>query len=121
MVWNIDTSLVDAWIGGLDNETKALILSTLIVLEYEGPSLGRPLVDRIRGSRYHNMKELRPGSIGRTEIRILFVFDPYQQAILLVGGDKTKLWNKWYRKNIPLADKLYTQHLESKKGSEHGH
>lgn len=25
-----------------------------------GPSLGRPLVDRIHGSRFHNMKELRP-------------------------------------------------------------
>jgi hypothetical protein len=30
----------------------------------EGPSLGRPLVDRIKGSALHNLKELRPGSTG---------------------------------------------------------
>ena len=30
----------------------------------DGPSLGRPLVDRIAGSRLHNLKELRPGSSG---------------------------------------------------------
>jgi len=34
------------------------------------------------------MKELRPGSAGKSEIRILFVFDPNRQAIMLVGGDK---------------------------------
>jgi DNA-binding XRE family transcriptional regulator len=30
----------------------------------EGPSLGRPLVDRIKGATLHNPKELRPGSAG---------------------------------------------------------
>jgi len=35
------------------------------------------------------MKELRPGSTGRTEIRVLFAFDMERQAILLVGGDKS--------------------------------
>lgn len=39
-------------------------------------TLGRPLVDTIKGSRHKNMKELRPGSAGRSEIRILFAFDP---------------------------------------------
>ncbi|WP_242670577.1 type II toxin-antitoxin system RelE/ParE family toxin [Bifidobacterium longum] len=34
------------------------------------------------------MKELRPGSTGRSEVRILFVFDPERKAVLLVGGDK---------------------------------
>jgi len=29
-------------------------------LAAEGPALGRPLADRVKGSRYHNMKELRP-------------------------------------------------------------
>jgi hypothetical protein len=32
------------------------------------------------------MKELRPGSTGRTEVRVLFAFDPKRRAILLVGG-----------------------------------
>jgi hypothetical protein len=36
-----------------------------------GPELGRPLADRVRHSRLSNLKELRPGSAGRSEIRIL--------------------------------------------------
>lgn len=30
----------------------------------EGPCLGRSLVDRIKGSHLHNLKELRPASAG---------------------------------------------------------
>ncbi|MFI6760546.1 hypothetical protein ACIBF5_15560 [Micromonospora sp. NPDC050417] len=29
------------------------------------------------------MKELRPGSTGSSEVRILFVFDPVRRAVLL--------------------------------------
>lgn len=53
-----------------------------------GPGFGRPLVGRLEGSQVHNLKKLRPGSPGRSEIRIIFVFDPWRSAILLVGGDK---------------------------------
>jgi len=56
------------------------------VLRDHGPALGRPLVDSVKGSRHKNMKELRPGSTGRTEVRVLFAFDPKRRAILLVGG-----------------------------------
>jgi hypothetical protein len=80
-------------------------------LEAEGPGLGRPLVDTIKGSPVQNMKELRPGSRGRSEIRILFVFDPARQAVLLVAGDKAGNWTGWYRENIPLAARRYTAWL----------
>jgi len=33
-----------------------------------------------------SLKELRPGSRERSEVRILFVFDPWRSAILLVAG-----------------------------------
>jgi len=42
------------------------------LLETEGPALGRPTVDRVKGSTFHSMKELRPAG---TSIRILFIFD----------------------------------------------
>jgi hypothetical protein len=29
------------------------------LVEQHGPTLGRPVVDSIKGSRHHNMKELR--------------------------------------------------------------
>ena len=82
------------------------------VLRTEGPTLGRPLVDTITGSRHSNMKELRPGSTGRTEIRVLFAFDLERRAILLVGGDKSDDWSGWYQKNIPVAHDRFDEHQE---------
>ena len=35
-----------------------------------------------------------PGSRGRSEVRILFVFDPWRSAILLVAGDKAGSWDR---------------------------
>lgn len=82
----------------------------MAALREEGPTLGRPLVDRIQGSRIHHLKELRPGSGGRSEIRVLFAFDPARSALLLLGGDKAGNWKRWYRENIPLAEQLYLQY-----------
>jgi hypothetical protein len=70
------------------------------------------------GSKYHNMKELRPASAGMTEIRILFAFDPRREAIFLVGGDKSGNWEGWYRKAIPLADERFTEHLMALEAAE---
>ena len=72
--------------------------------------LGRPLVDTVTSSRHANMKELRPGSTGRTEIRVLFAFDRQRKAILLLGGDKSRDWRGWYRTNIAVADDLFDEH-----------
>lgn len=54
----------------LPQPDKEALLAASRVLESEGPTLGRPLVDTVVGSRHANMKELRPGSTGRTEIRV---------------------------------------------------
>jgi hypothetical protein len=61
-----------------------------------------------------NLKELRPGSRGRSEVRILFVFDPWRSAILLVAGDKAGSWNKWYARMIPRAEQLCEIYLEER-------
>ena len=55
------------------------------------------------------MRELRIQHSG-DPIRILYAFDPRRCAILLIGGNKTGK-NSWYEKMIPLADKLYDEHL----------
>ena len=54
----------------------------------------------------------RRGSRGRSEIRVLFAFDPERRAILLVAGDKAGNWTTWYTKNIPIADARYAEHLK---------
>lgn len=40
-------------------------------------------MDRLKGSRIHHLKELRPGSRGRSGIRIICAFDPTRSALLL--------------------------------------
>jgi hypothetical protein len=95
-----------------DRETAALIGQALQhVINGRGPDEGRPLVDRIKGSRLHNLKELRPASTGGTEVRILFLFDPARQMLLLVAGDKSGNWQRWYDAAIPLAEARYAEHL----------
>ncbi|MFE0459240.1 type II toxin-antitoxin system RelE/ParE family toxin [Kitasatospora sp. NPDC058965] len=106
---------VDAWFVRLSKDEPEIadqVAAAIDKLQEEGPTLGRPLVDRIKKSRHHNMKELRPRTGGETEIRILFVFDPAREAILLVAGDKTGAWNKWYDENIPVADARFDRHLK---------
>ena len=56
------------------------------------------------------MRELRTQHDGRP-FRILYAFDPRRSAILLIGGDKTGN-ARWYDVHIPIADKLYDEHLE---------
>jgi hypothetical protein len=90
-----------------DLNSAIQVAQAVAAVREEGPMLGRPLVDRIQGSRVHHLKELRPGSAGRSEIRILFAFDPARSALLLLGGDEAGNWQRWYRENIPLAEQLY--------------
>ena len=109
MSWDIYfTAYAEQWILELSDTDYEAIMAAVELLEERGPSLGRPAVDRIEGSRHHNMKELR--SFGG-HLRALFCFDAKRRAIVLVGGDKRDDWTGWYERNIPLADDLYDEHL----------
>jgi hypothetical protein len=101
------------WANNLGQNDAEALLAAVRVLRDQGPSLGRPLVDTIRGSRHKNMKELRPGSTGRSEVRVLFAFDKIRHAILLVGGDKSGDWSGWYDVNIPIADDRFDEHQKA--------
>jgi hypothetical protein len=100
----------EAWADLLEQADAEALLAAIHVLRDVGPALGRPLVDTVEASRHANMKELRPGSTGRTEIRVLFAFDAERKAILLVGGDKSADWIGWYKRNIPVADDRFDEH-----------
>ena len=100
----------EAWAHNLDQPDEEALLAAIRVLRDQGPNLGRPLVDTIESSRHRNMKELRPGSTGRTEVRVLFAFDRVRRAIFLVGGDKSSDWTGWYRDNMPIADQRFDEH-----------
>jgi len=115
------TDEVNDWLDYLlenDADSHRQVVSAVEALADAGPNLGRPLVDRIKASSLHNLKELRPGSSGRSEIRILFMFDPWRSAILLVAGDKAGNWSAWYRQAIPRAEELYAIYLKERTEEE---
>jgi hypothetical protein len=116
VAWQVKvTEEYAAWFTALikdDLGSATQVAQAVAALREEGPALGRPLVDRIKGSQLHHLKELRPGSSGRTEIRVIFAFDPTRSALLLLGGDKAGNWQRWYRENIPLAEQLYLDYTE---------
>ena len=113
MAWEIEyTDEFEAWWGRLSEADQDATAEAVEKLEELGPALGRPWVDTLKGSRHHNMKELRPR---RGNIRVLFAFNPLRTAILLIGGDKTDRWAEWYVEMIPVADDLYDVHLEELK------
>ena len=115
MAWTIILlSEVRAWYDALtesDPDTADSVASAIDLLEERGPQLGRPLVDTLEGTTLPNLKELRPGSTGRSELRILFVFDPERQAVLLTAGNKSGQWKAWYEEHIPLAERRYAAWL----------
>lgn len=108
-MWEVkNTDQFDDWIDGLTEDEQEQVVAAVEELRLGGPALRRPLVGPIQTSRHRNMKELIPPS---SNIRILFAFNPRREAILLVGGDKTNAWDRWYRRNVPIADDLYDRHL----------
>lgn len=96
----------------LQGAVRIELLAHAEMLEFYGPSLGRPYADTLKGSKHSNMKELRFNAGGGVW-RLAYAFDPQRQAILLVAGDKKGVNEKrFYKKLIAVADKRYTQHLE---------
>ncbi|MFC7545502.1 type II toxin-antitoxin system RelE/ParE family toxin [Plantactinospora sp. GCM10030261] len=105
---------VETWFLDLcrsDPVSADLVVEAIDLLAEHGPALGRPLVDRLKSSAFHHMKELRPGSTGATEVRMIFAFDPAREAVFLIAGDKSGRWQSWYRTAIPLADARFEEHL----------
>lgn len=115
-MWSVDVTLVETWLLDLDDNSYEQVTAALELLREHGPQLGRPIVDTVNRSRHRNMKELRPGSSGRSELRLLFAFDPRRRAIVLVAGDKAGDWQRWYKNNIAVADDLFDAHLHALRG-----
>ena len=56
------------------------------------------------------MRELRIQHQGQP-YRVLYVFDPRRMALLILGGEKAGD-DRWYERNVPLADQIYDRFLE---------
>jgi hypothetical protein len=111
------TRQVRDWLHALrsgDPVTRRLVAEAIDRLLDDGPALGRPLADRVSGSRLHNLKERRPGSSGTTEVRILFILRPGTQRGAAGRGDKSGRWEQWYRDAIPAAEAAYEAYLKGR-------
>ena len=104
------------WLDAQEEDLQDEALAHLEMLKQFGPTLGRPHVDTLKNTKLPNLKELRLSYKG-APIRILFAFDPKQQGVIILGGDKTGD-KRWYKTSIPIAEKLYTKHLKKQKKEE---
>jgi hypothetical protein len=107
----ITTDLFNEWLEQQDEATQEKVLAALVVLQQQGPSLGRPLVDTVYDSKFTNMKELRVQHRGKP-LRAFFAFDPLRQAIVLCIGDKSNK-KRFYKEMLDIADEQYELHLST--------
>lgn len=103
------TDEFEEWWNELDEGEQATVDAYVRMLEEFGVGLGHPYSSDLRGSKHSQMRELRPQYRGKP-YRILYAFDPRRMALLLIGGDKTGN-NRWYEEYVPIADRLYAEHL----------
>jgi hypothetical protein len=100
----------------LPEAVQDALVEAALVLQAIGPTLGRPQVDTLAGSKHRNMKELRFDADDGVW-RVAFAFDPKRRAILLVAGDKSGVAQKrFYKGLIAKADARFTEHLDTLKG-----
>lgn len=87
------------------------VRASVKLLEDFGPELPFPHSSGVTTSRHSKMRELRIQHAGQP-YRALYVFDPRRCAILLIGAKKTGN-DRWYEKYVPIADRLYDEHIET--------
>lgn len=111
MRWEVEyTDEFEMWWDRLSESEQDDVQVSVMLLGDAGPYLGFPHTSDIKGSRHGNLRELRVQHAGRP-YRVLYAFDPRRCAILLIGGDKTGQ-DRWYQEHVPLAERLYDEHLE---------
>ena len=95
--------------GGLTEAERISVERVVLLLEDRGPHLPFPYSSGVIGSGHSAMRELRVQHQGQP-YRVLYIFDPRRVPLLLLGGDKTGD-DRWYQKNVPLADQIYDNYL----------
>lgn len=111
--WLEGTNELRNWYHGQPEDLRDKLDAAIELLAEHGPMLGRPHAETITAvpgykTRHSNLKELRVTYRGDA-YRVFFAFDPRRIAILLLGDRKPN--EKWYKQAVPLAEKLYDEHL----------
>ena len=112
MTWEIEyTDEFEAWWNSLSEGEQESVAAYVRLLETRGTSLPFPHSSGITGSRHSHMRELRVQHQG-SPYRVLYAFDPRRVALLLIGGNKIGN-DRWYTEYVPIADRLYDEHLQT--------
>jgi len=110
MSWNVEyTDEFGTWWATLSETEQEDISAVAQLLTEHGPDLPFPYSSGVASSKHGHMREMRVQSGGRP-IRIFYAFNPMRTAILLIGGNKTGD-KRFYKKMIPIADRLYDEHI----------
>ncbi|EPJ78968.1 hypothetical protein CFII64_21580 [Pseudomonas sp. CFII64] len=110
MNWEIEyTDEFGSWWECLRTNEQSSVEASVRLLGQFGPALRFPHCSAIKGARHGNLRELRIQHGGRP-FRILYAFDPRRCVLLLIGGDRTG-HNRWYIEYVPMAERLYDEHL----------
>lgn len=111
MTWIVEfTDEFEGWWTELDETVQDAIDRVVGVLEQRGPTVPFPHSSDVQGSQHGNMRGLRV-QVGGDPYRVFCAFDPRRMAILLIGGCKTGD-DRFYERMIPIADRVYDEHLE---------
>ncbi|MDO8954619.1 MAG: type II toxin-antitoxin system RelE/ParE family toxin [Gammaproteobacteria bacterium] len=97
------------WWDNLTEDERISITASVGLLQHLGHQLKYPHSSDVKGSKHGHMRELRVQHQGKP-YRILYAFDPRRVSILLIGGSKVGN-DRWYKTMIPLAERLYDEHL----------
>ena len=108
MIEVLGTDEFEQWFLDLNEADSMAVARVVGLLEAKGTALGYPYTSAITTSRYP-LRELRIQSGGRP-LRVFYAFDPWRQAVLLLGGDKTGD-NRFYVRMIPRAEAIWEQYL----------
>lgn len=121
MHWEVEfTNEFGEWWETLDADEQDSIDLVVGLLEAKGPQLGFPYTSDVKTSKHSHMRELRVQHRG-VPYRVLYAFDPRRVALLLIGGSKSGD-ERWYERMVPVADRLYNEHLDelTEEGWSHG-
>jgi hypothetical protein len=107
----VGTPEFEAWAKSLSVSHRRAIARYVGLLEEFGYTLGFPYSSDIKGTSLP-MRELRVKASGAA-LRVLYIFDPERNAVLLMGGDKSGD-RRFYERMIKKVEAIYAQYLKTR-------
>lgn len=100
------------WYAALDDSQRGPVIDAIDYLRKKGLAVEFPKSSKILGTDYP-LRELRIQVKGRP-FRVIYAFDPWRSAVLLLGGDKGGD-KRFYKKVVPRAERLWVRYVEDER------